>query len=181
MKKNNKNGFWENTKMFLNSTFAAWFFPSVIILSLGFWIKHCKNDAIKKDITTQMVKEINTRIKFAKIRFTHCKDVVQKTGSTGSKTNDYYQTMISNLLLPFPTFEDIDSIDYSPKFRNENMSNLLHRLKTLDERYSEDVNTKLWLLDTLKEYYRSNNQINKSTFYSISLLLSDSLKEIDLK
>jgi hypothetical protein len=170
-------GNWNKVKVFLNSTFAAWFFPSVIILGLGIWIKQCNNDTIKKDLSVQIINEINTRIKFAKELNAQCKEAV-KIKNTDSDVSNKYTQIFENILLPFPTYDDIDSIEYSPSFRNESMINLIYRLKSLDNKYQNKTENALYIINKIKNYYKCNWVININNYYYLENLIIDSLNEI---
>lgn len=180
-RKNKIHCIWRSICEFLNSTFAAWLFPSVIFTLIVLWYKECSNDAIKRDQAAQIVNEINTRIKFAKDRTDFC-DQLFVDSIIKNNNYDYnidYGSIFSNLLTSKPFIKNIDSIDYSSQFKDESLPNLINRLTLLDDRYDKEVVNISNTLKIIKDYYRAHKYIDNNTFFIIKGYVKDSLKEIN--
>lgn len=165
---------------FANSNFATWFIPSILFTSIAFWYKECNNDTIKRDQAAQIVNEINTRIKFAKDRYTFCENYYSTEFVEGQRYdfNIDYSCIFSNLLTSSPRILNIDSIEYSPQFRNESLPNLINRLKLLDDRYDDEANKVSYIILKIKDYYKTHKYIDKGTYIFIKGYVMDSLTEL---
>lgn len=176
-----KYKYWIGINRFFNSTFAAWFFPSIVLVGLGIWIKECQFSADKKDLSNQIINEINIRINFANEKHNNCKYAIEKKWENDSETQKQYEIIFNNLLTPFPVYDNIDSINYSPKFRNESLPNLLFRLKSLNKKYTKNYDKYFSVLNKIKDYYKTHEIVDSESFYYLTILIKDSLNTIEIK
>jgi hypothetical protein len=169
---------WGNIKRFMNSSFAGWFFP-VVVIAIFYQIYQQNKNQSTEEIALK--KEINLRIKLAKDASNICYNFIVKNNDSGSydlenKLRYYLESSISNVLQPNPTYYGIDSVDYDGNLRNNSLYNLCSRFSSISNKNSNRMKSIQKTLDSLKGYLKYHRYMDSSSFYDYYIILNNNLE-----
>jgi hypothetical protein len=165
----------------MNSKFAGWFIPGIIISLVLYCYQTNKRVSIEE---YSLKKEINLRIRLAKDAAGACFNHFQKfPDSSGKDINnilfDYYESSFSNVLMPYPTYKGIDSVDYDGNLRNNSLYNLCSKYCAISNKNRNNIKSIQMVIDSLKVYLRFHiNELDSATYYYYYITLRDGLKQL---
>jgi hypothetical protein len=170
----------------MNSQFAAWFFP-VIIIAGSLWLYQNNKRQSADEIALR--KEINLRIKFAKNASFICQNYYVNPNDPEnhrldleSNNNLYhcYLSSISNVLLPNPVYFGIDSVEYDGGLRNNSLYNLCSKLSALSNRSQKNIKAIQDIIDSLKIYLKYHGSgMDSATYYYYYMTINGGLKQLN--
>jgi hypothetical protein len=161
----------------LNSGFATWFFPTVVIGFVAYSYKEHTNDAVQNRLASEITAEVSFRLRTVKdaTNFCNIKIIQNSNNRNDQSVRDAYESIFSNLLTANPICNNLDSIEYSTKFRAMSTLNLLRQLPDLNSKFKKKIDVIIPKIYNIKDYYVVHQEPDSGTFGELLKIVNDSL------